>query len=68
MLIRSVSLTMSTSVLKALPVKLDIKRHSTSILYLSDSKILKLKKKQKHLFKSFFIITFSAQKTDLHPD
>ena len=30
-----VSLAMSTSVLKALPGKLDIKRHSLSILYLS---------------------------------
>ena len=31
----SASLAMSTSVLKALPGKLDIKRHSLSILYLS---------------------------------
>ena len=31
----SASLAMSTSVLKALPGKLDIKRHSPSILYLS---------------------------------
>ena len=31
---RSSSLAMSTSVLKALPGKLDIKRHSPSILYL----------------------------------
>ena len=30
---RSASLAMSTSVLKALPGKLDIKRHSPSILY-----------------------------------
>ena len=35
MLNRSASLAMSTSVLKALPGKLDIKRHSSSILYLS---------------------------------
>ena len=35
MLNRSASLGMSTSVLKALPGKLDIKRHSPSILYLS---------------------------------
>ena len=34
MLNRSASLAMSTSVLKALPDKLDIKRHSPSILYL----------------------------------
>ena len=35
MLNRSASLAMSTSVLKALPGKLDIKRHSPSILYMS---------------------------------
>ena len=34
MLNRSASLAMSTSVLKALPGKLDIKRHSPSILYI----------------------------------
>ena len=34
MLNRSASLPMSTSVLKALPCKLDIKRHSPSIRYL----------------------------------
>ena len=34
MLNRSTSLVMSTSVLKALPGKLDIKRHSPSILHL----------------------------------
>ena len=33
MLNRSASLAMSTSVLKALPGKVDIKRHSPSILY-----------------------------------
>ena len=33
MLNRSASVAMSTSVLKALPGKLDIKRHSPSILY-----------------------------------
>ena len=33
MLNRSASLAMSTSILKALPDKLDIKRHSPSILY-----------------------------------
>ena len=36
MLNRSASLTMSTSILKALPGKLDIKRHSPSIFYLSN--------------------------------
>ena len=35
MLNRSAGLAMSTCVLKALPGKLDIKRHSTSILYSS---------------------------------
>ena len=34
MLNRSASLAMSTSVLNALPGKLDIKRHSPSILYI----------------------------------
>ena len=34
MLNRSASLAMSTSILKALPGKLDIKRHSPSILYI----------------------------------
>ena len=34
MLNRSASLAMSTCVLKALPCKLDIKRHSPSILYI----------------------------------
>ena len=37
MLNRSASLAMSTSVLKALPGKLDIKRHSPSIPYPSVS-------------------------------
>ena len=36
---RSASLAMSTSVLKALPGKLDIKRHSPSILYLLDQNV-----------------------------
>ena len=43
MLNRSASLAMSTSVLKALPGKLDIKRHSPCILYFSilhDSKVI----------------------------
>ena len=38
MLNRSASLAMSTSVLKALPGKLDIKRHAPSILYLPSDK------------------------------
>ena len=40
MLNRSASLAMSTSVLKALPGKLDIKRHSPSILYLLGPTVL----------------------------
>ena len=39
---RSASLAMSTSVLKALPGKLDIKRHSPSILYTLASGIYKV--------------------------
>ena len=38
MLNRSASLAMSTCVLKALPDKLDIKRHSPSILYKQSKK------------------------------
>ena len=49
MLNHSASLAMSTSVLKALPGKLDIKRHSPSILYLISSSILSAS-----LFKSLF--------------
>ena len=37
MLNRSAILAMTTSVLKALPGKLDIKRHSPSILYIFNS-------------------------------
>ena len=39
MLNRSASLAMSTSVLKTLPGKLDIKRHSPSIHYITDSSV-----------------------------
>ena len=42
MLNRSKGLAMSTSVLKALPGKLDIKRHSTSILYVWETRGLYL--------------------------
>ena len=42
MLNRSASLAMSTSVLKALPGKLDIKRHSPSILYTSSLRVYAL--------------------------
>ena len=40
MLNRSASLAMSTSFLKALPGKLDIKRHSPSILYIYSRKFV----------------------------
>ena len=40
MLNRSASLAVSTSVLKALPGKLDIKRHSPSILYFCEKYVL----------------------------
>ena len=40
MLNRAASLGMSTSILKALPDKLDIERHSPSILSLQDNKLL----------------------------
>ena len=40
MLNRSANLAMSTSILKALPGKLDIKRHSPSILYLQTPDLL----------------------------
>ena len=40
MLNRSASLAMSTSVLEALPGKLDVKRRSHSILYLSNHEIV----------------------------
>ena len=39
MLNRSANLVMSTSILKALPGKLDIKRHSPSILYIQSQVI-----------------------------
>ena len=42
MLNRSASLAMSTSVLEAMPGKLDIKRHSPSILYISASLVMSL--------------------------
>ena len=54
MLNRSASLAMSTSVLKALPGKLDIKRHSPSILYLCDGNLQQYAqhslKKTSHVF------------------
>ena len=50
MLNRPASLAMSTSVLKALPYKLDIKRHSPSILYISTYNIQPIFK----LFKTLY--------------
>ena len=43
MLNRSSSLELSTSILKALPGKLDIKRHSPSILHISSSVVAQWK-------------------------
>ena len=40
MLNRSACLAMSTSILEALPGKLDIKRHSPSILYITQEKYI----------------------------
>ena len=45
----SASLAMSTSILKALPGKLDIKSHSPSILYVFFRKLKQAKEKLKHL-------------------
>ena len=45
MLIRSARLAMSTSVLKALPGKLDMKRHSPSIFFLRCIECLSFKTK-----------------------
>ena len=52
MLNRSASLAMSTSLLKALPVKLDIKRHSPSILYIHNSYLSQCCLPYKHLPKA----------------
>ena len=54
MLNRSASLAMSTSVLKALPGKLDIKRHSPSILYFSKTIFV-----FKQVLESFKIMDYS---------
>ena len=56
MLNRSASLAMSTSVLKALPGKLDIKRHSPSILYLNYiEKIDNISSEVLNLLEEYFI-------------
>ena len=55
MLKPSVSLAISTSVLKALPGILDIKRHSPSILYLS---VFELFARKKSIFRDRNIILF----------
>ena len=49
MLNRSASLAISTSVLKALPGKLDIKRHSPSILYVLYRTVVVYEKKNRSL-------------------
>ena len=54
----SASLAMSTSILKALPGKLDIKRHSPSILYFADNSELSVLK-----LWSFTIRALSQEKT-----
>ena len=56
MLNRSASLAMSTNVLKALPGKIDIKRHSPSILY---DTILSLK------FKPINVFTFAQGSSEI---
>ena len=61
MLNRSASLAMSTSVLKALPGKLDIKRHSPSILYLSGL-TYEVSKKNQNEKKSLFEVGFWGSK------
>ena len=48
MLNRLASLAMSTSILKALPGKLDIKRHSPSILYFKSSWIISTYRRTTH--------------------
>ena len=52
---RSASLAMSTSVLKALPGKLDIKRHSPSILYILVS-LLRFMFKESDITDNIFVI------------
>ena len=58
MLNRSASLAISTSVLKALPGKLDIKRHSPSILYLSEFSLFVKKTMHLGVTSIEFIIKF----------
>ena len=65
MLNHSASLAMSTSVLKALPGKLDIKRHSPSILYIqakSKNKLFKIL--QAKVFGQAFMISRLNVKID----
>ena len=63
MLNRSTSLAMSTNVLKALPGKLDIKRHSPSILYL-----MSLRRDKKILFDITRLVEWSEERNLLyHP-
>ena len=54
---RTASLVMSTSLLKTLPDKLDIKRHSPSILYILCSVLVILKLVQLNIDTRFIKIT-----------
>ena len=73
MLNRSASLAMSTSVLKALPGKVDIQRHSPSILYLSydaasESEITSCIKTDKPLFAKLYEMTLLTSNMWLNPN
>ena len=61
MLNRSASLALSTSVLKALPGKLDIKRHSPSILYITSFILIK----SAHLLSTYSKVHASPNKANL---
>ena len=58
----SASLAMSTSVLEALPGKLDIKRHSPSILYISGLIWIQTIRHSDGIAKEFFKLQFVIKK------
>ena len=70
MLNRSASLAMSTSVLKALPGKLDIKRHSPGILYISflllEKELNWLSVCNMHMFSHLEISSIVTEATDIY--